>query len=152
LAPGGVVYLSYNTLPGLASVLPLRELMRDVYEHTTGPAELRVDGGVKFAERVRAAGAAYFGVNPRAAQTLESILPKSRNALAHEYFNADWTAFYHRDVARDFAVLGLHYAGSAHLFDNIEYLNYPQSALALIDEQPPEARETLKDFFANREF
>ncbi|MGZ6242533.1 MAG: class I SAM-dependent methyltransferase [Candidatus Binataceae bacterium] len=152
LAPGGIVYLSYNTLPGLASVLPLRELMRDVYEKLPGTAELRVDAGVKFAERMRKAGALYFSVNPRAALTLDSILPKSRNALAHEYFNADWTAFYHRDVERDFSPLGLSYAASAHLFDNIDYLNYPQAALALLHEQSPEARETLKDYLANREF
>jgi len=152
LAPGGVVYLSYNTLPGLASVLPLRELMRDVYERASGAAELRVDASVKFAARVREAGAAYFSINPRAAQTLDSILPKPRNALAHEYFNADWTAFYHRDVARDFAAHGLVYAASAHLFDNIEHLNYPQDALALMSGRSPEERETLKDYFANREF
>src|SRR5262249_27428649 len=73
LAPGGVVYLSYNTLPGLASVLPLRELMRDAYERLPGAAEVRVDAGVKFAERVRTAGAQYFNVNPRAALTLAAI-------------------------------------------------------------------------------
>ena len=152
LAPGGIVYLSYNSLPGLASVLPLRELMREVYENMTGAAEVRADAGVKFAERVRSVGAQYFQVNPRAALTLDAILPKSRNALAHEYFNSDWSAFYHHEVARAFHPLGLNYAASAYLFDNIDYLNYPQAALALLDEQPPESRETLKDYFANREF
>ena len=28
VAPGGLVHVSYNALPGLAGVLPLRELMR----------------------------------------------------------------------------------------------------------------------------
>ena len=50
--------------------------------------------------------------------------------------------------ARDFGAVGLTYAASAHLFDNIDALNYPQAALALFQEEPAEARETLRRYLA----
>ena len=152
LRPGGLMYVSYNTLPGLAPALPLRELMLIGHDQTEGALGLKVDAGVKFAEKVRSAGAAYFAVNPRAAQTLDHILPKSRNALAHEYFNADWWAFYQREVAGVLADIGLVYGGSAHILDNIDPMNYSAAGRELIAQTTPERRETLKDFLANREF
>jgi SAM-dependent methyltransferase len=152
LKPGGLVYTSYNTQPGHAAGMPLRQLMLMGYEEAAGPTEVRVDAGVKFAEKVQAAGAAYFTHNARAGQVLDHIKPKPRNSLAHEYFNTHWRAFYHAEVAEPLAEIGLTYAASAHLLDNVDFVNYSPAGREFLAAQKPERRESLKDFLANREF
>ena len=43
LKPGGVVFLSYNSLPGWSLHAPLRQLLSSYAETLTGPLEQRVD-------------------------------------------------------------------------------------------------------------
>ncbi|MHB1205588.1 MAG: class I SAM-dependent methyltransferase [Rhodospirillaceae bacterium] len=152
LKPGGLVYTSYNTQPGHAAGMPLRQLMLMGYEDAAGPTEVRVDAGVKFAEKLQAVNAAYFTQNARAGQVLDHIKPKPRNGLAHEYFNVHWRAFYHAEVAAPLAKLGLTYAASAHLLDNVDFVNYSMAGREFLAAQRPDRRESLKDFLANREF
>jgi SAM-dependent methyltransferase len=152
LKPGGLVYTSYNTQPGHAAGMPLRQLMFMGYEDATGPTEVRVDAGVKFAEKIQSLNAAYFTQNARANQVLDHIKPKARNGLAHEYFNTYWRAFYFSEVAEPLKKIGLHYAASAHLLDNVDFVNYAPDAREMLVKQDPIRREALKDFFANREF
>ncbi len=153
LKPGGVLYISYNSLPGTASLTPLRELMVDAAARATGPLTERIDAGIAFAEKLRRCGAQFFSAQPEAAKRLSEILSAPRDYLAHEYFNADWTGFYHREVAAVLAPLGLRYGCSATFAENLEQLNFSQSALALLAEvQDPAARETLKDYVLNRAF
>jgi SAM-dependent methyltransferase len=152
LKPGGLVYTSYNTQPGHAAGIPLRQLMLMGYEDAAGPTEVRVDAGVKFAEKLQAVNAAYFTHNARAGQVLDHIKPKPRNGLAHEYFNTHWRAFYHAEVAEPLARIGLTYGASAHLLDNVDFVNYSPAGREFLAAQKPERRESLKDFLANREF
>ncbi len=152
LKPGGLVYSSYNTQPGHAVAMPLRQLMFMGYQDAAGPTEVKVDAGVKFAEKIQGLNAAYFAQNARAAQVLDHIKPKARNALAHEYFHTHWRAFYFAEVAEPLAEIGLTYAASAHLLDNVDFVNYAPPAREFLQGQPIIRREGLKDFFANREF
>ena len=152
LKPGGLVYVSYNAQPGHAAGMPLRQLMFMGYQEAQGPTEVRVDAGVKFAEKIQAAGAAYFTQSARATQLLDHIKPKPRNGLAHEYFNDHWRAFYFHEVAEPLAKIGLSYGASAHLLDNVDFANYAPGTRELLAGEPPLRREVLKDFFANREF
>ncbi len=152
LKPGGLVYTSYNCQPGHAAAMPLRQLMFMGYQDAEGPTEVKVDAGVKFAERIQGLGAAYFTHNARAGQVLDHIKPKPRNGLAHEYFNTHWRAFYFSEVAEPLAKIGLTYAASAHLLDNVDFVNYAPPAREMLQGLPAIRREALKDFFANREF
>lgn len=152
LKPGGLVYVSYNAQPGHAAAAPLRQLMFMGYQDAAGPTEVKVDAGVRFAEKIQGLNAAYFTQNARAGQVLDHIKPKPRNGLAHEYFNAHWRAHYFAEVAEPFAEMGLTYAASAHLLDNVDFVNYAAPAREMLQGEPLIRREGLKDFFANREF
>ena len=152
LKPGGLVYTSYNCQPGHAAAMPLRQLMFMGYQDAQGPTEVKVDAGVKFAEKIQGLGAAYFTHNARAGQVLDHIKPKPRNGLAHEYFNTHWRAFYFAEIAEPLEKIGLTYAASAHLLDNVDFVNYAAPAREMLQGQAVIRREGLKDFFANREF
>jgi SAM-dependent methyltransferase len=153
LRPGGLVYISYNTLPGWASVMPLRRLMVDQASLRKGPIAARVSEALAFAETLKTAGAAYFNQNPALAARFDKMKVMQREYLAHEYFNADWTPFYFADVAVELAEAKLSFVCSAHLLDHIDAVNLTseqQTLLAGIDD--PVRRQGLRDFIVNQQF
>lgn len=153
LKPGGLVYISYNTLPGWASAMPLRRLFAEHAATTGGPLAPRIDQALDFAQRVMDAGALYARANPGIKERLGQIRGQSRNYLAHEFFNRDWTPFYHADVASDLAAAKLTYAGSAHLLDHVEALNLTaDQKAALAEVGDPTLRETVRDYMTNQQF
>jgi SAM-dependent methyltransferase len=153
LKPGGFVYISYNTLPGWAPIMPLRRFLVDQAARVSGPITSRIDEALKAAQSLVDVDPAYFRLNGPAASRLESMMPLSRNYLAHEYFNRDWTPFYFEDVARELSAAKLSHVGSANLFDQIDdlALTGPQQAF-LAAETDPVRREALRDFVLNEQF
>lgn len=153
LRPGGLVYISYNTLPGWASVMPLRRLMVDQAGLRKGPIAPRIGEALAFAESLKASGAAYFSQNVAVAGRLDKMKGMQREYLAHEYFNADWTPFYFADVVAELAEAKLSFVGSAHLLDQIDAVNMTaeqQTLLAGIDD--PVRRQGLRDYMVNQQF
>jgi SAM-dependent methyltransferase len=153
LKPGGIVALSYNTLPGYASMLPLRELMMRRFRELEGSVTERVKASVVFAQGLKLAEAAFFAHHPLANQRIDDIAGRAARYLAHEYFNADWHAFYHAQVAEALKPLGLSFGGSAQVLDNIDEFNIPKRArLSLEMEDDVTSRETIRDYLMDRQF
>lgn len=153
LAPGGLVYVSYNCLPGLAQLAPLQRLLLEQGEAAGGALAARLKRAVGFAHRLAAAGAEYFRANPVATQRLAAIDAQNPSYVAHEYFNAHWTPLYHADVARDLAEAKLAYAASATPVDNFDqFVLRPEQAKLVAEAASRTAAETLKDFARNRQF
>lgn len=153
LKPGGQVYISYNTLPGWASVMPLRRLMADHAARNSGPVLKRIDQALDFTQTLQAAGAAYFSQNPILASRLEKLKDMQRRYLAHEYFNADWTPFYFKDVASELAEAKLGFLCSAHLLDQINAANLTadqQTLLASINDLV--TQQGMRDYIVNQQF
>ncbi len=153
LKPGGIVYISYNCLPGWAPVLPLRELM---VEHAAGSSEgmtARIDKAIAFAGQLAELKSGYFAVNPGVAARVEKLQGMSRNYLAHEYFNRDWTPQYFSRIARELAVAKLGFAASANPADTIDVLNLSEEAQALLAGIGDETlRQTARDYVLNQQF
>ena len=153
LKPGGVVYNGYNSMPGWAANAPLRQLLTSYADTQSGPLLERIEHSVRFVEKLKGLNLAYFNANPSAVTFFDYISPLSRNYLAHEFFNRDWTLFYHADVAKDFAAAGLTFAGSARFIDFKDSLRFSKPTLQLLNEiTDPVMRETLKDFAGNQQF
>jgi SAM-dependent methyltransferase len=157
LKVGGLVYLSYNCLPGWSYTMPLRELMLAHSEQSTEPLVQRIDRAIQFAEKLLETEAAYFNINPGAKADLERIKGEGRNYLAHEYFNRDWHPMYFKDVMQELTPAKLNYLGSADLIHHIDYLCLPVPAQELFKENLPELKnpifqETVRDFAINRRF
>ena len=152
LKSGGVVMVSFNTLPGWSALQGLRELMMRRYRSLAGPSQARILQALKFAGDFKSVGAQIFARSPGLAEHLEKISAGDTRYLAHEYFNQDWGLFYHHQVADRLAQARLSFASSCKLIDNIDRLNMPPSALALAEQVAPSERETLKDIYVNRMF
>jgi SAM-dependent methyltransferase len=153
LKPGGMVYLSYNCLPGLAQVAPLQRLLNEHASLGAGERIEKVRRSMDFAARLLKAGARYFSASPLATARLATMGRHDPHYVAHEYYNANWSPFYHADVARELAQAKLAYAGSAALIDNFDqFVLKPEMAQLVAEIGERTLAETIKDYASNRTF
>lgn len=153
LKPGGIVYVSYNCLPGWAAHTPIRKLLLEHTAAGSGPPADRIGQALGFAARLARLGEGYFDRVPSALGHLDGLDGKTDSYIAHEYLNRDWTPFYHADVARELAAAKLDFAASATLADHVDDATLSPQALALMNEaRDPAYRETLRDYLAYTRF
>lgn len=153
LRPGGLVFVSYNALPGTLATLPLRRILVEHTADRAGSLPERIEQALAFAGRLTALGSGWFAQADELPARLETLKRKTPNYIAHEYLNRDWTAFYHADVARELAAAKLDFAGPSVPMEQIDDLTLPPEALALVGEaHDPAYAETLRDLLTNRSF
>lgn len=153
LKTGGVVYVSYNCLPGWAPVAPIRQLLISRADMASDSLEEQINAAIEFVGSLKAMNLSYFSSNPSAGLFFDELAKRSRNYLAHEYFNEHWMPFYHADVVKDFAAAQLTFAGSASPCDNFDFMRFtPQEQQLLKGIDAPVLKETIRDFAANQQF
>ena len=153
LKAGGVVYVSYNCLPGWAPVAPIRQLLISCADMDSGLLEEQIDSSVEFVKRLKSMDLSYFSDNPSSGNFFDELSKRSRNYLAHEYFNEHWVQFYHADVVKDFASANMTFAGSACFFDNLDFLKFTEKEQELLNGiEGSVLKETVKDFAVNQQF
>jgi SAM-dependent methyltransferase len=164
LKPDGVLYISYNTQPGWAAMMPVRELMHGHFmasgQHQTGggePDELhtteRIKAAIAFARKVVAARPGYAQVNPSIIERVDRLSEENPRYLAHEYFARNWHPTSFLQVAEALEPAGLSYLASADYRDHVDSINLlpaQRELLASIDD--PTLRETARDLCMNRSF
>lgn len=145
LKPGGLVYITYNTLPGWSDQIPLQRMLLEYARTVTGRSDHAALKALDFAE-------ALFGTGARALGDADLFKrlrdPSTRPTyLAHEYLNGSWRPLLHADVARDLEPAKLSYAGSAHIFMNEPSLALSAEQRALLDGvADPVLRESFADY------
>jgi SAM-dependent methyltransferase len=153
LKSGGIVYVSYNAMPGWTAALPLQRLL---YEHATLVAERsdrRMERAIAFAQELRKADLRYQLGNTFLDEIASLLGRRETRYLVHEYLNAGWEPLYFTDVARELAEAKLEFAGSAHLVENFVDLTLAPKQIELLNQVPAQdVREMLKDFCVNRRF
>jgi len=153
LKPGGIVYLSYNCLPGLAQVAPLQRLLAEHAALGVGERIEQVRRSIAFAARLEQSGALYFGASPVAKARLARLGTQDPHYVAHEYYNANWSLYYHADVARALGEAKLNFVGSTALLDNFEqFVLKPEMAKLVAEVKDRTVAETVKDFARNQVF
>jgi SAM-dependent methyltransferase len=151
LKPGGVVYVSYNSMPDTAAGLPLQRMFSEFARLVPGRSDMQVERALKFATELRDSGANYFADNKRLDHLISTWENEGGHYLAHEYLNAHWTPLYHADVARNLAPAKLSFVASTHILENFPDLTLtPEQKEVLSKVQIPEIRETFKDYFLSR--
>lgn len=156
LKVGGVLYISYNTLPGWAAFAPMRHLMTQHAEVIGAEGHgivSRVDGAIAFTEKLLTTNPAYVRANPQIADRIKKITEQNRNYLAHEYFNRDWHPMHFATMAEWLEPAKLSYACSAHYLDHIDALNLTVEQQNFLKEIPDSMfRESVRDFMVNQQF
>lgn len=156
LKVGGVLYISYNTLPGWASFAPMRHLMTqhaDVLGSDGHGIVSRIDGAIDFADKLIKTNPAFARANPLVAGRLETLKGQNRHYLAHEYFNRDWHPMHFATMADWLAPAKVQFACSANYLEHIDSINLSAEQQALLKEIPdPMFRQSVRDFMVNQQF
>lgn len=153
---GGVVYISYNTLPGWSMFAPLRHLMTEhaaTYGVQGAGIINRIDGALEFADKLLELEPQYSRGIPQIADRIKRIKGQPRQYLAHEYFNLDWHPMYFSALANSLEQAKLQFACSAHFGDHVDVLNLSADQQKLLNEiADPLFRQTVRDYMVNQQF
>jgi len=153
LKPGGLVYVSYNCLPGWASEAPLRKLLVEFSRPHDGDTAQRTAAALDTLSAFSRGRARYFKANPSALTAVDAWHKRDTEYIVHEFMNAAWQPFYAVDVADELAPLGLRYVGSATLADNHPALVLDaDSAKAVEALATDRQRQVATDFATNQRF
>ena len=156
LKVGGVLYVSYNTQPGWAAMVPMRDLLTEHSEVMGVPGQgivPRIDAAIDFAEKLLATNPGYLKAHPVVAERLKRIKAHNRNYLAHEYFNRDWLPMPFSKMAQWLAPAKVGFACNADYLGHIDQVNLTADQQALLKEIPDAMfQQTVRDFMVNQQF
>ena len=156
LKVGGVLYVSYNTQPGWASMVPMRDLlMEHAQVLVAGGAGIvhRMESALGFAEQLLAVSPAYARANPQIEARLKQIKGQDRHYVAHEYFNQDWQPMGFSQMAEWLEPAKVQWACSANYLDAIDAINLtPEQQSLLVGIPDPMFRQAARDFCVNQHF
>ena len=153
LKPGGLVYVSYNAMPGWSPALPLQRLLIEYANQHPMSSEAQLQGATAFIDRIETAQASFFvdneGIKPR----LDMLKTGNPRYLVHEYLQTHWQPLYHADVARDLTVAKMQFVGLADMsFFDVAVQSFPEKRDLLNSIDDSTVRETVKDYFLNTSF
>ena len=156
LKVGGVLYISYNTMPGWSGFAPMRHLMAEhanVFGVQGRGIVSRVDGALDFSEQLLATNPLYLRANPSISERLKKTKEHNRHYLAHEYFNQDWQPMHFSAASEWFQRAKLQFACSAHYFDHVDAINLTSDQQNFLRAIPDKGfKETVRDFMVNQQF
>ncbi|NMJ39935.1 methyltransferase domain-containing protein [Roseomonas sp. JC162] len=152
LAPGGLLLVGYNALPGYADCIALQRLLFEASRRASGGEAGQAAAGLAMLEHLRDMGCPYL---PRRG-VLEQIIATAREApayMAHEWFTPFWRPVFHADLARDLAAAGLEYGGTARPGVSAPALQLRADQRAILDGLVPSmTQETAADVLLERRF
>lgn len=153
LKPGGVVYLSYNAMPGWSAAAPLQRLLVEHADLHPGRSDVQIKAATQFVLALAATQRGYFAPNDTVTGRVKKLGEDNAQYLVHEYMHHHWQPLYHADVARALAPAKLEYVGAGDLALNYPSLFLKAEQLALIkNEGDPVLLETAKDYLLNSTF
>jgi SAM-dependent methyltransferase len=156
LKVGGVLYISYNTLPGWAAFAPMRHLMAvhaDVLGAGGQGVVSRIEQALDFTDRLLATNPAFARANPQVAERLKKLKEQNKHYLAHEYFNRNWDPMHFATLAHWLQAAKLDFACSAHYLHAVDGINLSPEQQALLRDIPDLTfAESARDFMVNQQF
>ena len=155
LKVGGVVYVSYNTLPGWSALSPIRHLMN---EHVQSPSnsassfEGKIDESLEYVHDIIEAST-YSKTVVGASDKVKNIQQQSKNYIAHEYLNRDWEPMYFTEIHSYLSKAKLDFACSANYLDSVNVINFSEEQLNVLNAiQDKNFKQLIRDYLINQQF
>lgn len=153
---GGVLYVSYNVLPGWSVPAPIRHLLTQYDTVMATSASNRADNAKKavaFGSEVINLSHALLASAPTLKERIEGLKTHSPNYLAHEYLNRDWQPMYFADMNQWLSDAKLSFACSAHYLDDFAAVLYNDEQKRFMDDiENPTFAQSIKDYLVNKQF
>lgn len=151
--PGGLVYLSYNVMPGWISGLPVQHMLRlwQRYERFSNQRVLEV--GYQRLAKLLEKNARICPMLPGLKGRVENLMKLDRAYLAQEYLHDEWRPFWFDEVAEECHKVKLTYLGTANSSDWFLFRLLSSEWKELVMEyDDPVLRETMIDLIVNQSF
>lgn len=153
LKSGGLVYVSYNALPGWTGDLPFQHLVRALSAGGSGDSAARFASAARAIDRLADAGAASLASSYIVRELRERPGDYRPGYLVHEFMHEGWRPLYVTELRRDMAEIGLMPVGSAILVENFDRWVLGRRARALVAGiADPDLRELVRDFCIDQRF
>lgn len=156
LKVGGLLYISYNTLPGWTPMVPVRNLLTRHAEIMTPPGAgvvAKVANAITFAQQLWATNPAYARAHPGLGERLKAIAAQNHHYVAHEYFNRDWVPMSFAEMADWLGDAKVDFACSASAIEHVPQTQMTDEQQALLNELPDAVfRQSVRDFIVNQAF
>ena len=153
LKPGGLVYLSYNAMPGWARDLPFRGLLREFGRTLPGDNSRRLAAAAELARTLAGGGVASLAASYIVKELQERPEDYPPAYLVHEFMPPAWQPLYVTEVRRDMATIGLEPVGSATLSENFDWMVLDETARQTLGAiTDPDARELVRDYYLDQRF
>ncbi len=151
LRPGGVVYVSYNAMPGWGAVAPLRRFFINAVSRSE--ASTLDATRAALADLADLREAPFFKENPTAAHVLSRLPHVDIRYVAHEYLTDNWQPLYFADMHDTMAAHGLQFAGDGEVVENLLEYSVDEAFLAPLRATADRVeRESQRDLIQNRFF
>lgn len=151
--PGGMVHVSYNSLPAWQGAIALQRIIYEAGIRSDGRSDLQAQAGLALAREIKAAEGKYLTESSFASDLVDTTADASRQYLSHEYMNVHWAPAFHADVAAAMAQAKLDWVASASPLENFPELMLTPEQRALMDRyKDPTMRELIKDTCLPRPF
>lgn len=151
LKPGGLVYLSYNALPGWGRDLPFQRLVQELSRTFPGDSATRFAAAAKIARALADAGVPALADSFIVKELKERPEDYKPAYLVHEFMPAAWRPLWVTEVRAALAAIGLEPVGSATLSENLDWMVLDKPAreiLAAITDG--DARELVRDYYLDQ--
>ncbi|MDB5407386.1 MAG: methylase [Rhodospirillales bacterium] len=151
--PGGIVYVSYNCMPGWSSGGPVQHLLHRLAGLRRERSDRRLQSALAAIEEIERAEFRHLAGNEFLARIRELNSQDATRYLVHDYLNDCWQPLYSAELASEFAAAKLSFTASADLFENFpELILTPEQRRIVTTLGDGSLGETLKDFALERPF
>jgi len=144
--PGGLVHLSYNTLPGWQERMGMARVLREAGQRVAGRSDIQARAGLRVVKDLIAANAHFAASGSSAANLIEALEGASAHYLAHEFMNVHWAPCFVTDVAAALSDAKLEWIAGSNLTDNFPELMLTEQQREIFDRySDPLMQELIKD-------
>lgn len=154
LTAGGVLYISYNTLPAWSAHMPVRHLLQEHGSRVgTGSRSERISRAVQFGNELLKHSQGLVGYAPHLPERMQALEKLPPDYIAHEYLNKDWQPMYFSQVEEWLGRAKLGYACSARYLEDFAPCLFDEAQQAFFNSiADPSFAQTVKDYLLNRQF
>ncbi|SMP81629.1 Predicted methyltransferase regulatory domain-containing protein [Desulfonatronum zhilinae] len=158
LRDGGLFYVEYTTLPGMAAVPPLWKLIQTLVPAKGLSSRERAEKGLAMLQTLAKRGMGYLAANQRAAQAARYYITGAKTdpgLVDHFIHNAMASGFkprYFLEMAEELRPIGLSFAGRTELaLNDVELAVPPGQVPTFRDIHDPVMRQVLTDYIRNEQ-
>ncbi|WP_395020723.1 class I SAM-dependent methyltransferase [Dongia sp.] len=153
LKPGGLLYLSYDCLPGWAGDMPLQHLLQTLTAQGSGDSVARLDSADRIITALQGLGAEVLRLGAMGHEWEELRRRLPAGYFVHQFLPPAWKPIYVTELRSAVAGIGLAPIGSATIRENVDAFTLERPARELVAAAvDPDLRELLRDYLLMKRF